>query len=550
MDNEPKFVVRGWVSSDVFKKLLSFSDYLGREKGVTIFKISKDKVLERGFSVDHILEVLDEAGADYSEELVEQLEEIKGERLGNAIVSFDGEKLYVRFSRYLGSLYDELRSLLLYDRKDRIFYTYPMHYNNLINKLKILGFSVSDLTGFRLGETLRDRIEFVGELRDYQKEAVDSWIKNNFRGIIALPTGSGKTVIGIAALTKASVKTLIILYTKEQLMQWRKSLLRFTNIDESYIGLYYSKEKKIAPITLATYQTAYRSMGKLAPYFTLLLIDEVHHLPAEKFKYIATMSPAFYRLGLSATPYREDGGHVQLFPLMGGVIFFKSPAELAEKGYLAKYKVVTIKVQLSPEEMKEYNELRELYRRYAGGESFENIVKAAKRGNLRAIHALRAHSRMLQIFQKSKAKIDKVKEIVEKELRQGKKIIVFAHYVDLAKKIAEEVDGYLLTGSTNDDERTAILERYRKEDKGVLVVTTVGDEGLDIPDASVGILVAGTGSRRQFIQRLGRLLRPGAGKEAVLYEIVAKGTVEEGQSRKRKRMKLDELTGVKDSPEK
>jgi superfamily II DNA or RNA helicase len=550
LDNELKFIVRGWVSSDIFKKLLSFSDYLGREKGFTVFKISKDKVLGRGFSIDHILETLEEAGAEYPEELVEQLEQIKGKQSGNAVISFDGQKIYVRFSRYLGSLYDELRDSLFYDRKGKIFYTYPMYYNNLVNKLKMLGFSVDDLTGFRLGETFKERVEFRGELRDYQKEAVDSWIRNNFRGIIALPTGSGKTVIGVAALAKASVKTLIILYTKEQLMQWRRALLRFTSVDESYIGLYYSKEKRIAPITLATYQTAYRSMGKLAPYFTLLIIDEVHHLPAEKFKYIATMSPAPYRLGLSATPYREDGGHVQLFPLMGGVIYFKSPAELAEKGYLAKYKVVTIKVQLSPEERKEYNELRELYRRYAGSESFENIVKAAKKGNLRAIHALRAHSRMLQIFQKSNAKINKVKEIVNKELHQGKKIIVFAHYVDLAKKIADEVNGCLLTGSTNDEERKSILERFRNEDKGVLVVTTVGDEGLDIPDASVGILVAGTGSRRQFIQRLGRLLRPGPGKEAILYEIVAKGTVEEGQSRKRKRMKLDELTGVKDSPEK
>ncbi len=549
--DEPKFSVRGWVSADVFRRLLSIADYVGREYGRTIFRLSKNKILAKGMLVDDVLGVLDDSGAEYGDDLIEYLERLLKKRRGKAVLSYDGEKIFAKFSTYLGELYrEELRDILSYDRKFRMFYTLPFRYRELVSKLQDLGFEVEDLTGFSMSNPLPRKISFTGELRDYQVEAVKEWLHNDGRGIIALPTGSGKTIIGVAALTEINERTLIIAYTKEQLMQWRRSILRFTDAEASMIGLYYSREKRIAPITLATYQTAYKHMGKLAPHFNFLIIDEVHHLPAEKFKYIATMSPARYRMGLSATPYREDGKHTYLFPLMGGVIYYKTPQELAERGYLAKYKIITVKVQLKPEEKKRYLQLKEKFKNLAGYVKFDQIVEAAKRGDWRAINALRIHSEMRQIFQKSRAKIEKVKEIAEEELRKGRKIIIFAHYVDLAEKIAKEIGGYLLTGNTSDEERKRILEEFRTKKSGALVVTTVGDEGLDIPDASVGILVAGTGSRRQFIQRLGRLLRPGPGKEAVLYEIVARGTSEEVQARKRKRIKLDELAGVEEGSDK
>ncbi len=548
----PKFKVRGWISSEDFRKLLSFSDYLGRESGYSIFVISKNKLLGKGLSPDEVLEVLEDVGGVYGEDLMRYVESLTTSQRGEATISFDGDRIWVKFSNFLGDLFKEkLSDLLHYDKSSKMFYTFPMNYPDLLRKLKELSFRVIDLTGFRMGEPLANAsINFTGELRDYQREALDRWIRNSFKGIVALPTGSGKTVIGVAALAEKSVKSLIIVYTKEQMMQWKRAILNFTSAHESLIGLYYSKEKRIAPITLATYQTAYRYMNKLAPHYSLLIIDEVHHLPAEKFRYIASASPALYRLGLSATPYREDGGHTYLFPLMGDVIYYKSPSELAEKGYLARYKVITVKVDLTPEEKKEYLKLREQFRSYSGLRPFDEIVKAAKKGDYRAINALRVHSRMTQIFQKSESKLRKVREIVLRELLSGKKIIVFAHYVDLAKKIADDVGGYLLTGETPDRERRVILDGFRRAEKGVLVVTTVGDEGLDIPDASVGILVAGTGSRRQFIQRLGRLLRPGTGKEAILYEIVAKGTVEEGQARKRKKLRLDTLADIEKSTDK
>jgi len=244
-------------------------------------------------------------------------------------------------------------------------------------------------------------------------------------------------------------------------------------------------------------------------------------------------------MGLSATPYREDGKHVTLFPLMGGVVYYKTPAELSEKGFLAPYEVVTVYVKLTPEERKKYLELVKKYRALVGSSRFEDVLNAAKNGNPTALEALKIHTSIKLLVQKSKSKVDKVREIVESELSKGNKIIVFAHYVELAEEIAKAVGGLLLTGDIDKGRRDLILNKFRQVRSGVLVVTTVGDEGLDIPDASVGILVAGTGSRRQFIQRLGRLLRPKEGKRAVLYEVVVRGTSEELQSKRRKTTELD-----------
>jgi len=542
-----KVWVKGWIDSDDFKKLLRIANYVGRNKGASYFRLSKNKILSSGLSADEILSILDDVGAEYDPEVEDVLNRYLRVSRGSAVISFDGERIYVKFEQYLGKLYDKLRDLLRYDPKSKTFYTLPYKYHELKTRLYDLGFSVEDLTGFRSDLPLSIDINFTGKLRDYQEDAVKSWLKNGGRGVIALPTGSGKTVIGVASVTKVRQRTLVIAYTKEQLMQWKDAFLKFTNIPEYSIGLYYSKEKRIAPITLATYQTTYKHVAKLAPYFNHIIIDEVHHLPAEKFKHIAVSMPSKYRLGLSATPYREDGKHVVLFPLMGGIVYYKTPQELAEKGYLAKYRIITIKVPLLPAEKKKYEELKKKFRRLAGYVGFDTIVDAARKGDGRAIQALRIHSEMRQIIQKSEAKLRRVEEIIRKELAEGSKIIVFAHYVDLAKTLADRVKAYLLTGEMDARERKKVLEEFKKCRSGVLVVTTVGDEGLDIPDANVGILVAGTGSRRQFIQRLGRLLRPGKGKEAKLYEVIAKGTAEEIQSRKRKRVSMQnfkDLTNV------
>jgi superfamily II DNA or RNA helicase len=146
---------------------------------------------------------------------------------------------------------------------------------------------------------------------------------------------------------------------------------------------------------------------------------------------------------------------------------------------------------------------------------------------------------MLQLIHRSKAKAEAVKKIVEEELKNNSKILVFTQYVEQARELGEILGAPVLTGETDTRERKRILEEFRSTPRGVLVLTTVGDEGLDIPDVNVGIIVAGTGSRRQYIQRLGRLLRPGTNKVARLYEIVTRGTGEESLARRRRTASLD-----------
>ncbi len=545
-EDAPSFRVRRWLESEDFRRLLKVAKYVGREAGASVYALDISRIRTNGYGVDDVLLILDEVGADYGPDLVDWLEKkLESRPQISVTLSYDGKIIYLRSSGRLGDIYTRhLKDILRYERRCRAFVTLPYKYVDTVMALRRAGVTdITDLTGLdkhvKAAEGVRDfEIRFTGELRDYQEEALKRWLRNKNSGIIALPTGAGKTIVGAAAIAKVGVRTLVVAATKEQVRQWREKILQFTDATPSMIGLYYSDEKRKASITITTYQSATKKLMEFVSDYPLLIIDEVHHLPAKTFKVIATGMPSPFRMGLSATPEREDGEHERLFPLMGGIIYYVSPATLAEKGYLAKYEIKTIKVELTPQEKKRYNELRRKYRALVGSSTFEEVLDAVRRGDKRAREALRVHQEMIKIAQQSEAKVKKAIEIINEELERGSKIIVFAQYVDLAKRIATEVGGFLLTGSTEPGRRKIILERFRRVRSGVLVVTTVGDEGIDIPDASVGIIIAGTGSRRQFIQRLGRLLRPAPGKVARLYEIISKGTSEEHQSRRRRQNKL------------
>ena len=284
---------------------------------------------------------------------------------------------------------------------------------------------------------------------------------------------------------------------------------------------------------MTTYQTAYRSINRLSRLFKLVIFDEAHHLPADKFKALALGMPAPDRLGLSATMEREDGKHEEIFPLIGGIIYHTTPGELTRKGYLAPFVIKRVKVDLTREERRKYEDLRKRFLALSRGRTFDKLLEDASRGDESAIQALKIHADMRSIVQESKAKLDKVVEIAREELAKDSKIIVFTQYKKQAEEIAKRLGALLLHGDLPRQKREEALRRFKESSNGILVVTTVGDEGIDIPDANVGILVSGTGSRRQFIQRLGRLLRPGKDKKAVFYEVVAARTSEEYQSRKR-----------------
>jgi len=537
-----------WLDKEEFKEVMRIADYNGYSRDGSIFIFNIDKAVRNGYGYEDVISLIKEYGLEVEDNGLEELKKLYGEL--SIVIEWDRGSGYIK-ARIPRTIYFKVKPILMdssakYVSRTEHEYVYRILPSKLyIFKEKIdgLGLNVNDRNSLLKIKNLPYNIELRDiKLRDYQIEALEKWIKNNKLGIIALPTGSGKTIIGIAAITKTNVRTLIITYTREQMFQWRDSIIRYTTLEPGLVGLIYSEEKRLAPITITTYQSGFRLINDISPYFNLLIVDEVHHLPADKFKYIALHSIAPYRMGLSATPVREDGKHEELFPLLGGIIYYKAPAELANMGYLARYRVYTIKVKPTIDEEKEFERLRRKYRSLIGYQSFQEVLESARRGDEKAREALKIHSQIRMLLARSKSKIDKAVEIAEKELARGSKIIIFTQYVEQAKEISKRLNAYLLTGEVPVDIRRRTLNRFKEESSGVLVVTTVGDEGLDIPDADVGIIVSGTGSRRQFIQRLGRILRPKEkGKEARLYEIVLARTPEEYHSKKRKKIDLDEF---------
>jgi len=528
------FLVRRWVDKETFEKLLTFSRYLSRDENGSYFAFDPVRAKKNGVKASEILELLRDLDVEIDSELEEEIRQNSAPEY-DVEVYWDKGNLVIRPFVYLYDRVPELKELVKYDKSSHVFLSKPVNYYKIMKAFEDKGISVLNRVG--LGKEID--VKFTGQLRDYQREAIEKWKANNFRGVVSLPTGAGKTVVGVGAFTEVRTPTLIVAFTQEQVNQWREALLKFTSISPSEVGLFYSEEKRIKHVTITTYQTAFRYVNELGDKFDLLIIDEVHHLPAEKFRAIAEGLIAPKRLGLSATPYREDGLHVQLFELMGGLVYSKSFEELSSQGYLAQYKVIPVPVKLLPEEETKVKSLLSAYKKLAGNRTVKELIEAMKNGDENAKNALKFLAEARKIINLSRAKVLKVKEIVEEN--KGKKIIVFTQYVEQAEAIAREVKGLLLTGKMSKTERERVLKTFRALQSGVLVVTTVGDEGLDIPDAEVGIFVGGTSSRRQFIQRLGRLLRPKDGKVAVMYELIARGTPEEYQAKKRKSVDLNDL---------
>ncbi len=536
------FGTNEWIDEDDFKLFLKFSRYLGRENGFSRFMIDFNKLSESirsgSLSPNEILDLVEGYSVEFEEGSIDDLKKLLEEYMPKVIIRRVSNYIVIIPNVFIGDLIKDFREkgILVYDKNNKWFkLVKPMYLFDVLDSLRKRNIVIFNEIDVKERIELPIKVMFKGDLRDYQQEALESWRRNNYRGIIALPTGTGKTIIAIAAIAELNEKTLIVTFTKEQMFHWAEKILNFTDIPQSMIGYYYGSEKRIAPITLTTYQSAFRYVSSLSPYFSFLIIDEVHHLPADKFRYIAENMFAKKRLGLSATVIREDGRHVDLFPLMGGIVYSKSVSELAEKGYIAPFTIKTIRVSLTREEKEKYKQLLEKYKKLSRGREFQTLLEDAKRGDVTALEAIKTRAELRSLVHNAKEKIEALKAIVSRELENNSKIIVFTQYIEQAEKLAEILNTVYITGELDEDIRRRRLEMFKNNMVKILVLTTVGDEGIDIPDANVGIIFAGTGSRRQFIQRLGRLLRPLPGKEARLYEIIVKGTFEEAESRKRRK---------------
>jgi superfamily II DNA or RNA helicase len=378
-------------------------------------------------------------------------------------------------------------------------------------------------------------------LRDYQQKALDMWIKAGKRGCVVLPTGSGKTIIGVKAIEVINSASLVIVPTIDLMDQWTSVLSKyFNNIKIGNLG---GGLDDIQAITVCTYDSAYIRAPNIGNKFALIIFDEVHHLAAPGYRSIAEQFASLFRLGLTATIEREDNLHKDFPRLVGGGIVFEAhPSDLAKNKYLSSFEIERRHVDMLPEEVEEYKKNFAIYQtslmkmglKMNYSDSFRKLIMISGRSSV-ARQAVLARNKAMDIALNSKSKIEELREILSEN--KGRKTIIFTQHNKLVYKISNQFLIPFITYKSTKAERQDALQGLKDGKYTALVTSKVLDEGVDVPDAEIGIILSGTGSSREFIQRLGRLLRPkpfSKGK-AKLIEIVSSGTREMGTSAKRKR---------------
>ena len=452
----------------------------------------------------------------------------------------------------------------IFDERNKVLRAQAVHYKEIIEYLKSSDIDFVDLVPDLIPTPF---LKVRGlELRDYQKKALGNWIAANMRGCIVLPTGSGKTAIAIKAIEKANTSTLVVVPTIDLMEQWtttiKNHLVVGLNDDDDVkeattdtisntisktvkIGRLGGGEDDIQSITVSTYDSAYLKAPIIGNKFGLVIFDEVHHLPSPGYRYIAEQIFSPYRLGLTATIEREDDLHSLIPRLVGGIVFEMGSKILSEKKHLANYAIERIQVDLLPDEQREYDInqkkfLANLRRLGFTVPSFHNIKKLIMMSNRNPVarEAILARNKANEIALNSKAKIIELTNILEKN-SAGKdkktRTIIFTQHNKMVYDISNKFLIPCITHKSTNQERDDLLDGFRSGRYHAIVTSKVLDEGIDVPDAELGIILSGTGSGREFIQRLGRLLRPkqDVKKEARLIEIISKATGEVNTSAKR-----------------
>lgn len=414
------------------------------------------------------------------------------------------------------------------------------YYSEIIHYLRRNGIEYKDdVSKYITSSNIKSKFGNITELRDYQKEALKSWLNNNKKGCIILPTGAGKTMIALHAIMISNDPTLIVVPTLNLMDQWVNSIKKILN-DKEEVGSLGGGEENIKSITVTTYDSAYLKSSYLGNKFKLLIFDEVHHLASNKYTLIGEQFISPHRLGLTATIEREDNKHVDIYRLVGKIVYKKYFDELSEKKYLSKFKVKKISINMLPSEVIQYNKKINEYKKLLKECNIFYPIKLEKLiilsgNNVKIRKALLLRNESVEIALNSHAKILELEKLLKENATD--KIIIFTVHTKLAYKISNRFLVPVITHKTKNEERNDILNKFKKNNYRVITTTRVLDEGVDVPDANMGIILSGTGSKREFIQRLGRILRPKTEKEniAQLIEIVSSNTSEIFTSYKRNR---------------
>lgn len=417
------------------------------------------------------------------------------------------------------SAYDSLKRYLEDTRGERAIAISPISRGVLKQELIKLGYPVEDLAAYRSGEFLpiqlrnEDTMEAPFQLRDYQKHAVDAFnrVGEGGSGVLVLPCGAGKTVVGIAAMARCNCATLILTTNVTSVKQWKREILSKTGLAEDQIGEYNGTTKEVRPITIATYQIL-THRGKKEDEFShmrlfsqrdwgLIIYDEVHLLPAPVFRATAEIQ-ATRRLGLTATLIREDGREEDVFSLVGPKKYDMAWKELESKGWLAKVACKEVRVPLSDLDRDRYG---------ASGARQQFRIAGENAAKLDVIdHLLRLHA--------------------------NEQTLIIGQYISQLELIAAHTGAPMISGGVAHELREDLYEQFKKGQLPLLIVSKVANFAVDLPDAVVAIQVSGSyGSRQEEAQRLGRILRPKSSgtNAAVFYSVISEDTKEQDFAMKR-----------------
>jgi DNA excision repair protein ERCC-3 len=379
---------------------------------------------------------------------------------------------------------------------------HPSERGHLKQVLLKLGWPAEDLAGYVDGEAHPiDLAEDGWSLRPYQQQAVDGFWHGG-SGVVVLPCGAGKTLVGAGAMAKSGTTTLILVTNTVSARQWRDELVKRTSLTEDEIGEYSGSRKEIRPVTIATYQVlttkrkgVYTHLELLdARDWGLVVYDEVHLLPAPIFRMTADLQ-ARRRLGLTATLVREDGREDEVFSLIGPKRFDAPWKDIEAQGYIAPADCVEVRLTLPERE-------RMLYATAEPEDKYRLAATATGKNRV-------------------------VEQLVAKH--EGDPTLIIGQYLDQLEELGEHLDAPVLTGATTVAERQRLFDAFRHGEITKLVVSKVANFSIDLPEASIAIQVSGSfGSRQEEAQRLGRILRPkGDGRTAHFYTVVARDTVDQ-----------------------
>ena len=380
------------------------------------------------------------------------------------------------------------------------------------------------------------------QLRAEQKEALIAWTQAGCRGQVIMPTGTGKTEVAFAAMAQARVATLIVAPVRDLMHQWHRRILATFGYDAGIVG---DSTHDIRPITVTTYDSAYIHMDKMGAGFGLLIFDEEHHLPGRCRREAAILSTAVMRLGLTATPERSDGLHTDLDWLVGPVAYCL-PFKKVKGSTLADFDVVRIPVALTEAEQATYDQCSRTVRHFLAarrqetpGYTWQDLCKDTGK-DPQARHAQKAYYLKQSIENRAAEKLRVLEDLFR--LHYGQQMIVFAGSNQMAIAVSTRFLVPSILSHTRKRERLAVLHGFSEGRFTVLVANRVLDEGVDVPEAKVAVVIGGQASTRQAKQRLGRVLRRSGNSRATLYEIVCEDTKDVERSRKRRRSDAYERT--------